>query len=199
MFADSLSRRRICAVLACSVVGFGLLPAATAGADDGRLPVFAPSPSDWAPNYSVYPYNLWQGRVTPEQVNAQRDACQWFNAQYDTLRSQIFGLQNYLGDRGDDWSAGGVAGLAGVVKSNVDQSAAFLDPRVHTLYIVNYPDRSEYSPLYNGDSFYHLWYQFTQISDKIARQLPAGQINANIATMNVYGGVIRDSGVCDGA
>lgn len=179
---------RVCAVLAATAFGLGLLPAGSAGAD-----------SDWSPNYTVYPYNLWQSRVTPEQITAQREACQWFNAQYDTVRSQAFGFQNHLADRGDDWSAGGVAGLAGILKANLDQSAAFLDPRVHTLYITNYPDQSQYSPLYNGDSLYHLWYQLTQISDKIARQRPAGQINANIATMNVYGGVIRDSGVCAGA
>jgi hypothetical protein len=177
------------------------LAVAPAHADDGSgaLPVFVPYPSDWAPNYTVYPYNLWQSRVTPEQVLAERDACQWFNAQYDTLRAQVEGFQRYLYDRYDDWSAGGVQGLAGVVRANVDQSAAFLDPRVHTLFVVNYPDQSEYSPLYNGDSFYHLWYQFTQISDKMAGQRPSGQINANVATMNVYGRVIRESGVCDGA
>ena len=33
----------------------------------------------------------------------------------------------------------------------------------------------------------------------LAKQRPAGQINANIATANVYGTVIRDSGVCAGA
>lgn len=187
--------------VAAALLGLGLAPAGPAVADDanGLLPVFVPHPSDWAPNYSVFPYNLWQNRVTPEQITAQRESCQWFNAQYDTLRAQVFGFQNYLADRGDDWSASGVAGLADVVKTNLDQSAAFLDPRVHTLYITNYPDRSQYSPLYNGDSLYHLWYQLTQISDKIARQRPAGQINANVATMNVYGGVVRDSGVCNGA
>ena len=192
---------RVVAVLVVAAFGLGLLPSGTAAADDanGLLPVFVPHPSDWSPNYSVYPYNLWQSRVTPEQITAQRESCQWFNAQYDTVRSQVFGFQNYLADRGDDWSAGAVAGLAGVVKANVDQAAAFLDPRVHTLYVTNYPDQSQYSPLYNGDSLYHLWYQLTQIGDKIARQRPAGQINANIATMNVYGGVIRDSGVCAGA
>ena len=95
------------------------------------------------------------------------------------------------------WSAVGGAGY--VLKANLDQSAAFLDPRVHTLYITNYPDQSEYSPLYNGDSFYRLWFQLTQISDKIARRLPSGVINANTATMRVYGDVIRNSGVCDGA
>lgn len=86
-----------------------------------------------------------------------------------------------------------------IVAANLDQSAAFLDPpRAHTLFIINYPDQSEYSPLFHGDSFYRLWYQFTQISDKIKRRLPAGQINANDATANVYGTVIRDSAVCAG-
>jgi len=201
MVSHSPWLRRIGAALVSAGIGLGLVQAAPATADDnnGLLPVFVPYPSGWAPNYSIHPYGLWASRVTPEQIVAERDACQWFNAQYDTLRTQVFGFQNYLADRTDDWSAGGVPGLASVVKSNLDQSAAFLDPRVHTLYITNYPDQSQYSPLYNGDSFYHLWYQFTQISDKIAKQRPAGQINANIATMNVYGSVIRDSGVCNGA
>jgi hypothetical protein len=201
MVAHYLSFRRIGASLVAAGIGLGLIQAAPAAADDynGLLPVFVTYASGWAPNYSVHPYGLWASRVTPEQIVAERDACQWFNAQYDTLRTQVFGFQNYLADRTDDWSAGGVPGLAGVVKANLDQSAAFLDPRVHTLYITNYPDQSQYSPLYNGDSFYHLWYQLTQISEKIAKQRPAGQINANIATMNVYGSVIRDSGVCNGA
>ena len=175
--------------------------AGTARAEDGMasLPVFVPYPSDWTPNYTVFPYNLWQSRVTPAQVVAERDACQWFNAQYETLSAQAFGFQNYLGDQRDVWATPGVQAAASVVRANLDQSAAFLDPRVQTLYIVNYPDRSQYSPLYNGDSFYHLWYQLTQISDKMAREVPSGQINANTATMKVYGTVIRDSGVCNGA
>ena len=195
------SLRRLGAAVACAVIGASVALAGAAHADDAApsLPVFVPYPSNWAPNYTVFPYNLWQSRVTPEQITAERDACQWFNAQYDTLNSQSWGFQNFLRDQGDDWSAPGVIAAANVVRANLDQSAAFLDPRVHTLYITNYPDRSEYSPLYNGDSFYHLWFQFTQISDKIARQVPAGQINANNATMNVYGNVIRDSGVCNGA
>jgi hypothetical protein len=163
------------------------------------LPAFNPHPSDWSPDYRVFPYNLWQVRVTPDQIAAQRESCQWFNAQYDTVMNQIVGFQRFLGDRHDDWSAVGVQAAADAVTANVDQSAAFLEPRAHSLYIVNYPDQSEYSPLYNGDSIYHLWYQLTQISDKMQRKLPSGQINANIATANVYGNVIRSSGVCDGA
>ncbi len=46
---------------------------------------------------------------------------------------------------------------------------------------------------------FHLWYQLTQISDNMKHQLPSGQLNAHIATANVYGTTIRDSGVCAGA
>jgi hypothetical protein len=190
----------VLAAAAITAVQVGDRPA-TANANDTTpsLPVFVPHPSDWQPNYIVFPYNLWQIRVTPEQVAAMRDSCQWFNAQYDTLMGQVFGFQTFLADRHDVWAAPGVQPAADVIGANLDQSAGFLDPRAHTLFIVNYPDRSEYSPVYNGDSMYHLWYQFTQISDKMKRRLPAGQINANIATANVYGTTIRDSGVCAAA
>lgn len=163
------------------------------------MPVFTPYPSNWSPNFTVFPYNLWQVRVTPQQVTAQRESCQWFNAQYDELMNQVWGFQRFLADQRDVWSAPGVTEAGDIVAANLDQSAAFLDPRAHTLFIINYPDQSEYSPLFHGDSFYRLWYQFTQISDKIKRRLPAGQINANDATANVYGTVIRDSAVCAGA
>lgn len=163
------------------------------------LPVFTPYPSDWQPDYTPFPYNLWQIRVTPQQITAQRESCQWINAQYGELMGQVYGFQHFLAGQGDDWSRPGVTEAGDVVAANLDQSAAFLDPRAHTLFIVNYPDQSEYSPLFHGDSIYRLWFQFTQISDKIKQRIPSGQINANIATANVYGTVIRDSGVCAGA
>jgi hypothetical protein len=186
--------------LVCVAAAAAAGPAGDAHADDqspAPLPAFAPHQSDWQPNYTVFPYNLWQSRVTPEQVTAEREACQWFNAQYGSLMGQVFGFQHYLAGRGDDWSAPGVRAAASTVQANLDQSAAFLDPRARTLFIVNYPDQSQYSPLYNGDSFHHLWYQFTQISDKMSQEMVSGVINANIATANVYGNTIRDSGVCD--
>jgi hypothetical protein len=193
--------RTACAAFVGATLALGLAAPATAEPNGTApsLPAFVPQPSDWSPNYTVFPYNLWQVRVTPEQIDAQRESCQWFNAQYGTLMSQIVGFQNFLGAQHDYWTEPGVQAAGNAVRANVDQSAAFLDPRAHTLYITNYPDQSQYSPLYNGDSIYHLWYQLTQISDKIAKQQPAGVINANIATANVYGNVIRDSGVCNGA
>ncbi|MCV7177399.1 hypothetical protein H7H98_16860 [Mycolicibacterium sphagni] len=170
-----------------------------AHADNPSLPTFVPHDSDWQPNTVVYPYNLWQNRVTPEQVTAMRDSCQWFNAQYDPLMAQVFGFQRLLDGTHDNWQAPGIQSAANTIEANLDQSAAFLDPRAHTLFIVNYPDQSEYSPVYNGDSMFHLWYQLTQISDNMKHQLPSGQLNAHIATANVYGNTIRDSQVCAGA
>lgn len=181
---------RAATAMACVVAGLGAPVIGVAHADDAVGP-------GWSPNYTVFPYNLWQNRVTPEMVTAQGQVCHWFNTQYDALSGQAFGFRQALHDSYDVWSE--VQGAGDVLRANLDQSAAFLDPRVHTLYITNYPDQSQYSPLYNGDSFYHLWFQLTQISDKIARQMPSGVLNANIATMRVYGDVIRNSGVCNGA
>ncbi len=45
------------------------------------------------------PYNLWQIRVTPEQITAQRESCQWFDARYDTMMDEAFGFQDLLGDQ----------------------------------------------------------------------------------------------------
>lgn len=174
-------------------------PIAHADNPTPSLPVFTPHASEWQPNTTVYPYNLWQSRVTPEQVTAMRESCQWFNAQYDPLLSQVFGFQHFLDAQHDVWTAPGIQQAANTIEANLDQSAAFLDPRAHTLFVVNYPDQSEYSPVYNGDSMFHLWYQLTQISDNMKHQLPSGQLNAHIATANVYGTTIRDAGVCAGA
>lgn len=187
--------------LATVVITAAVIATPIAHADNPTpsLPVFTPHASEWQPNTTVYPYNLWQNRVTPDQVTAMRDSCQWFNAQYDPLMSQVFGFQHVLDAHHDVWTAPGIHQAANTIEANLDQSAAFLNPRAHTLFIVNYPDQSEYSPVYNGDSMFHLWYQLTQISDNMKHQLPSGQLNAHIATANVYGTTIRDSGVCAGA
>lgn len=191
--------RRLATWATAAAIAAGVLTAAPGRAETPSLPVFTPHPSDWSPDYTVFPYNLWQMRVTPEQVTALRESCQWFNAQFDTLMAGAHGFQNFLDQNHDVWSTPGVQSAAGTVVANLDQSAAFLEPRVHTLYITNYPDHDEYSPLYHGDSFFSLWNQLTGMSDKIRRKVPSGQINANVATADVYGYVIRNSGVCEGA
>lgn len=173
--------------------------AAEPGVAAPSLPEIVPHESAWQPDYVTFPYNLWRTRVTPEQVVAMRDSCQWFNERSGVLMDQVLAFQRFLGDQRDDWTAPGVAQTAAAVVANVDQSAAFLQPRADLLYIVNYPDQSEYSPVFHGDSIHWLWYQLTQISDKINRRVPSGQLNANTATALVYTNAIRNSGVCVGA
>ena len=180
--------RRAATVVLCAAVGWGAV--GVAHADDAAGP-------GWSPNFTVFPYNLWQNRVTPEMITAQGEACHWFNTSYDALSGQVFGFQNALHDSYDVWTSAQGAGDA--LRANLDQAAAFLDPRVHILYITNYPDQSQYPPLDNGDSCYHPGFQPTQTSAKIAGRMPSGVINANTATMRVYGNVIRNSGVCNGA
>jgi hypothetical protein len=200
--ARGRTRRHAAAVLTVAVLLTAAAPGLAAAEPDpapATLPKFVPHPSNWMPYYTVFPYNLWQIRVTPEQIDAEREACQWLNAQYGTLMSQVVGFQHFLGDQHDNWAAPGVQPAADIVAANLDQSGAFLDPRAHTLFITNYPDQSQYSPLYQGDSIYRLWFQLTQIRDKLRHRQPSGIINANIATANVYGTVITDSTVCNGA
>jgi hypothetical protein len=60
-----------------TTVAITATPLAQADNPAPSLPVFTPHISDWQPNTTVYPYNLWQIRVTPEQVAAMRDSCQW--------------------------------------------------------------------------------------------------------------------------
>ena len=191
--------RRWVAAAVAALVSAGILAVPAQADDVASLPPFEPHPSEWMPRTNVWPNNMWANRVTPEMNLAMRESCQWFNAQYDPLMGGVYGFEDFLSAQKDVWTAPGVQNGGNVVVANLDQSAAFLEPRANTLFIINYPDLSQYSPLEHGDSFYRLWYQFTQISDKYKRKLPAGQVYANIATANVYGTVIRDSGVCNGA
>jgi hypothetical protein len=77
---------------------------AGAGADANSptppLPVFTPTPTDWAPNFA-YPNNLYQSAVTDGDINAERDICEWFNAQFDTLMHKINDLKGNLAGNGD--------------------------------------------------------------------------------------------------
>lgn len=66
---------------ALSAAALTITPIANADNPTPSLPQFIPHQSDWQPNTTVYPYNLWHNRATPEQVTAMRDSCQWFNAQ----------------------------------------------------------------------------------------------------------------------
>src|SRR5258705_3928487 len=95
-------RGLIVAVAACGAV----LVAGQAGADPvsdydpvahydqpQRLPVVTPVASDWQPQFP-FPFDQTRRYVTDADVTAEREMCQWFDAQFDALKRQIEGLNN---------------------------------------------------------------------------------------------------------
>lgn len=174
----------------------------TADADPGQppppLPAFTPAPSDWSPNFDIWPYNTFTSRVTPEMIGGMSDSCQWFKSQFDPLMGQINDFNRYLGGQHDDYSAGGVQRIADAVVANIDRSTAFLGPRVKPLIITNEPDNfGPYSPVYGGESMTHLAFQLSRISDSIKRKDPSGVTHANIVSATGWANALRDSGACN--
>jgi hypothetical protein len=181
--------------VAISLSGYA---AADAGQPPPPMPVFTPAPSEWSPNFDIWPYNTFTPRVTPEMIGGMSDSCQWFKAQFDPLMDQINDFNRYLGDVHDDYSVGGVQGYARAVVANIDQSTAFLAPRVKPLIITNQPDNfGPYSPVYGGESVTHLTFQLSRISDSIKRKDPSGVTHANIVSAIGWANALRDSGACN--
>jgi hypothetical protein len=196
--------RRTAGGIACAgpALAAAIALSGPACADPGQppppLPAFTPAPSDWSPNFDIWPYNTFTSRVTPEMIGAMSDSCQWFTSQFDPLMGQINDFNRYLGDQHDDYAAGGVQRNANAVVTNIDRSTAFLGPRVKPLIITNEPDNfGPYSPIYGGESMTHLTFQLSRISDSIKRKDPSGVTHANIVSATGWANALRDSGACN--
>jgi hypothetical protein len=173
-----------------------------AHADPGQppppLPVFTPAPSDWSPNFDIWPYNTFTSRVTPEMIGGMSDSCQWVRSQSDPLMGQINDFNRYLSDQHDDYATGAVQRNADAVVTNIDRSTAFLGPRVKPLIITNQPDNfGPYSPIYGGEPLTHLTFQLSRISDSIKRKEPSGVTHANIVSATGWATALRESGACN--
>ncbi|MCA2264708.1 hypothetical protein A5626_02830 [Mycobacterium marseillense] len=185
-----------------ALLATALMLSGTAHADPSQppppLPAFTPAPSDWSPNFDIWPYNTFTSRVTPEMIGGMADSCQWFKSQFDPLLGQINDFNRYLGDQHDDYSAGGAQRNANAVVANIDRSTVFLAPRVKPLIITNEPDNfGPYSPIYGGESMTHLAFQLSRISDSIKRKDPSGVTHANIVSATGWANALRDSGACN--
>jgi hypothetical protein len=162
------------------------------------LPVFTPAPSDWSPNAEIWPYNTFTYRVTPQMVSGMSESCQWFNAQFDPLMGQINDFNRNLGDHHDDYSAGGVQRQADAVVANIEQSTAFLAPRVKPLIVTNNLDNfGPYSPIYGGESMTSVAFQLSRIGASIRKKDPSGVTHANIVAATGWGNALCDSGACN--
>lgn len=171
------------------------------------LPVVIPKPSNWAPKFP-FPYDQTRGSVTDADINAEREMCQWFNAQYDELMRQIDRLQfnritpdgpGVISGAGSDWdySKGDVQQQADIVTANIDQSEDFLAPRAQALTQSTDHSGDIYFPLYEGKSFYLLWQHLSNVSAGIKSHQPDWFTGPSLKRVLRWGTRIRRSHVCD--
>jgi hypothetical protein len=159
------------------------------------LPVVTLVPNDWQPQFPLH-YGDLRRYVTDADINAERDMCEWFNAQYGTLRHQIEGLNDAVIRANGHWDADGVQAQADIVAANIDQSEGFLAPRAQSL-TQSYDNAGDmYFPLYQGDSFYGLWQQMSNVSNGIRAQQPTWFTGPSFQRMLHWGSKINRSHVC---
>jgi hypothetical protein len=163
------------------------------------LPVFTPTPTNWGPNFA-FPNNLHQRQVTDADITAEREMCEWFNAQFDILMDQINTFNANLAAAHDDYTAPDIQQQADAVTANIDQSEDYLAPRARAFNREEDCDSdnncSTYIPIYKGDTFVHVWQQQSNISTSIKNHNPSGINNISIGLTNLYANGIRGSGVC---
>lgn len=162
------------------------------------LPVFTPTPTDWAPNFA-FRHNIHQNQVTDADVTSEREMCEWFNAQFDTLMDQINAFNANLANNHDDYSAPGIQEQADAVTANIDQSEDYLAPRAQAFTRKRRCDGvscDTYVPIFEGEDFVRVWQQQSNISTSIKSHNPSGINNISIGLTNLYANGIRGSGVC---
>lgn len=171
------------------------------------LPVVIPTPSDWQPKFP-FPYDQTRAEVTAADISAQREMCQWYTAQYEILRNQIDRVQfnritpngpGVISGAGSDWDygIGDIQRQVDIVTANIDQSVAFLAPRVQALtQSRNYLGDSHF-PLYEAESFYLLWHHLANVSAGIKAHQPAWFTGPSVQRVKRWGSSIGRSHVCD--
>lgn len=171
------------------------------------LPVITPVPSDWQPKFP-FPYDQTRASVTEADINAQREMCQWYNAQYETLRNQIDRVQfnritpngpGVIIGAGSDWdySIGDIQRQVDIVTANIDQSVGFLAPRVQALTQIHNRGGDAYFAIYEGESFHLLWQHLSNVSAGIKAHQPNWFTGPSVQRVKRWGSSIGRSHVCD--
>ena len=171
------------------------------------LPVITPTPSNWAPKFP-FPYDQTKGSVTDADIVAEREMCQWYNAQYETLRRQIDRLEfnritpngpGVINGSGSDWdySFGPIQQQVDIVTTNIDQAENFLAPRVQALTQSQDYVGDSYFPIYEGKSFYLLWQVLSNVNAGIKSHQPDWFTGPSVQREKRWGTRISRSHVCD--
>ena len=210
----SVMKTGVAAVTFSAVFGVSMFGGATAAADpasDGvfdpvngpiaqfenprPLPAVTPTPDDWEPMWP-FPFDQTRNQVTEVEINAEREMCQWYNAQYNIIRRQIAGLNNAIVRNNGNFDGPGVPERTAIVVGNLDQSLQFLTPRVLTLTQSHNHAGDMYFPLYQGDSFYGLWQQMSNVVNGIKARQPTWFTGPSYHRMQHWGSKINRSHVC---
>lgn len=164
------------------------------------LPVVVPVASSWAPQFP-YPYDQIRNMVTPADITAMGEMCQWYNAQYATLRLQIDRLQtNRIDDvtgRDDDYSRGNIQQQVDIVSGNIGQAVDFLGPRVQSLSQPQTPFGDHYFAVYKGEAFFKLWEQLANVNNGILAHQPDWFTGPSVQKAKRWGSDIHRAHVCD--
>ncbi|BBZ78596.1 hypothetical protein MANY_39330 [Mycolicibacterium anyangense] len=165
------------------------------------LPVVVPRASSWQPKFP-YPYDQTRNMVTPADITAMSEMCQWYNAQYATLRFQIDRLQtNRIDDRtGDDYdyTVGNVQQQVDIVTTNISQAVDFLGPRAQALSQPQNPFGDHYFAVYEGEAFFKLWEQLSNVNNGILAHQPDWFTGPSVQKAKRWGSDIHRSHVCEG-
>jgi hypothetical protein len=212
------SRLRRCAgVAGCTVILFSAaaLTGPPAGADPNlevplpqppsdsslirSLPVITPTASTWTPKFP-FPYDQTSNEVTDTDITAMREMCQWYIGQYPTLRAQIDRLQfNRIGPDGTDYdyNRDNVQQQVDIVSGNVGQALDFLTPRAQSLTEAQNPFGDNYFPIYEGEAFYKLWEQLSNVNDGILAHQADWFTGPSVQKAKRWGSDIQRSHVCE--
>ena len=214
--ATRINSRSCAFVFACALLvlsGVIVMTGPTSRADPADyeappvpLPVFTPTPSNWAPKFP-FPYDETRGSVTDADITAEREMCQWYNSQYNELIRQIDVLQfdritpngpGVISGAGSDWdySVGDLQQQADIVAANIDQSVDFLAPRAQALTQTRDHAGDVYFPMYEGESFYLLWQHLSNVSAGIKSHQPDWFTGPSVQRVLRWGERIHRSHVC---
>ena len=163
------------------------------------LPVIIPRPTGWQPKFP-YPYDQTRSQVTDADIHAEGEMCQWFTAQYQTLNDQIGRLNfNRISQNGTDfdYSIDGIQQQVDIVTANIDQSIDFLTPRAQALTQNQDFAGDNYFPLYEGESFYGVWQQLSNVNNGIKAHQPDWFTGPSYLRLKRLASEIHRSHVCD--
>ncbi len=209
-------RRGVCIAYSAAILwAGGILTGPPAGADPNAeipvpdppsdsslirpLPVITPTASKWAPKFP-FPYDQTKDKVTPSDIAAMSDMCQWYNAQYATLRSQISRLQyNRIGPDGNDfdYSRDSIQQQVDIVSGNIGHAIDFLTPRVQSLTQAQNTFGDNYFPVYKGEAFYKLWEQLSNVNNGILAHQPDWFTLPSVQKAQRWGSDIHRSHICE--